>query len=92
MSVASSVVITDRNGNPIPTEDATWVMRAPCGCICAAQVVQGVRGVDLAPDFCCTPAELAEDLAAGFSIEAMAVQEFRATGSCTHTPKWGVER
>ncbi len=74
----------------------------PCGgrVICfrdGAEAVEHLRShgreaADLAPDFCCTPAELAEDLAAGFSIEAMAVQEFRATGSCTHTPKWGVER
>jgi hypothetical protein len=88
-------VLFEIDGQPTPMGDCSWLMYAPCGCLCGASSVRDVAMTDEQAWASLEPntEQRRRDKAAGFRVKIGLRSDVMALKhECTHDPKWGVAK
>lgn len=92
--VALSVTV---NGEVVPAGDASWYLKAPCGCYCGVTVFESQGEATTTPEAAMaalreTPAVRKQAEEQGFTIELGLRSQVveRMKPPCPHDPVWGV--
>lgn len=78
------------DGKPVPADDCTWVITAPCGCDCSWMRAPYYASEDAAwMAFSCSKQARKRDEALGFRLKIVAHENIQIRDDCPHDPKFG---
>lgn len=81
----------DIAGAPVPAEECTWVLTAPCGCECGWTVGKYCHSEDQAWEGFHRSVEMRHrDEGRGFRVEVKRHRDIRIEDDCPHDPRFGV--
>lgn len=83
------------DGKLTPIDDCSWLMYAPCGCMCGVSTVRDNAMTEAAAweSLASNAEQRRRDHAAGFRIVLGRRSQVRdLNAECPHTPMWGVEK
>jgi hypothetical protein len=79
------------DGEPVPADQCTWVLIAPCGCECAWSIARYCHSEDEAwHSFSRSKAARQRDVKLGFRLVIKRHKDIKISQDCPHTPTWGV--
>lgn len=87
-----TIIYFDIDGQPVPADECTWVVTAPCGCECSWHMARYCLTEDEAWDgFSSSKAARRRDEKLGYRMKIIRHKDIRIQEDCPHTPRWGVE-